>query len=207
MIQSISPRSMSSWRHTPLYEFLATYETLADLVVPRSARNISTDSEYTLIAVTVFRKCVEDFKAACRDKRYTVRDFKFDPNAQSRSAEEEAKLADEADAQRATFTKWAEANYAESFLAMVHLKAIRAFAESVLRYGLPVNFDVVLLAPAAKAEPRLRKQLNEMYSHLGGSWASEKEEETTNVPGYGVVAFESRAAAARCGRLRQVSSA
>lgn len=164
-------------------EFLTTYETLAELVVPRSARKISTDNEYTLIAVTVFRKCVEDFKAACRDKRYTVRDFKFDPNAQKNTAEEESKLAFEADEQCVTFTKWAEANYAESFLAMVHLKAIRAFAESVLRYGLPVNFDVVLLAPAAKAEQRLRKQLNEMYSHLGGSWASEKEEETTNVPG------------------------
>lgn len=164
-------------------EFLASYETLAKLVVPRSARQISSDNEYTLIGVTVFRKCVDDFKAACRDRRYTVRDFVFDPNAKSRSAEEGARLADEADAQLVTFTKWAEANYAEAFLALVHLKAIRAFAESVLRYGLPVNFDVVLLAPSAKAEPRLRTQLNDMYSHLGGSWASEKEEETTNVPG------------------------
>ncbi len=126
---------------------------------------------------------MDDFKAACRDKRYTVREFQFDPNAQSRSADEEAKLADEADEQLLTFTKWAEANYAESFLAMVHLKAIRAFAESVLRYGLPINFDVVLLAPAPKADARLRAQLKDMFSHLGGSWASEKEEETTNVPG------------------------
>lgn len=164
-------------------EFLHSYEGLADLVVPRSARLITTDSDYALFAVTVFKKSREEFKSACRDKRYTVREFVYDPNAQSRTAEEEAKLVDEADEQLATFTKWAEANYAESFLAMVHLKAIRAFAESVLRYGLPVNFDVVLLAPAPKAETRLRSALNEMFSHLGGSWAAEKEEDNTNVPG------------------------
>lgn len=164
-------------------EFKECYETLADLVVPRSVRHISDDNEYTLLAVTVFKKSVDDFKAKCRDRRYTVRDFKFDPNAQSRSAEEEAKLGDEADEQLVTFTKWAEANYAEAFLAMVHLKAIRAFAESVLRYGLPVNFDVVLLEPAAKSDARLRMQLKEMFSHLGGSWAAGQEEEATNVPG------------------------
>lgn len=164
-------------------EFEKCYETLCDLVVPRSSRQVAADNEHTIVAVTVFRKSVEAFKSACRDKRYTVREFTFDPNAQSRTADEEARLQDESEAQLETFRKWTEANYSEAFLAMVHLKAIRAFAESVLRYGLPVNFEVVLLAPAAKSEQKLRSALNEMYSHLGGSWASEKDDESTNVPG------------------------
>jgi len=62
--------------------------------------------------------------------------------------------------------------------------ALRAFAESVLRYGLPVNFDVALLAPKNKGESRLRSALNEMFGHLGGSWAAAPEsEEVTNIPG------------------------
>ncbi len=164
-------------------EFIKCYETLTDLVVPRSARQVAADNEHTIIAVTVFRKAVEKFKTACRDKRYTVREFTYDPNANARSADEEARLQEESESQLVTFTKWTEANYAEAFLAMVHLKAIRAFAESVLRYGLPVNFEVVLLAPKPKAEQKLRAALNDMYSHLGGSWASQNEDETTNVPG------------------------
>lgn len=170
-------------------EFMQTYETLCDLVVPRSARKIEKDSEYTIVAVTVFKKCVPEFKAACRDKRYTVREFTFDPNAQENADEEEAKLKVESDEQLETFTKWTESNYSEAFLAMVHLKAIRAFAESVLRYGLPVNFDVVLLAPQAKNDSKLRTQLNDMYSHLGGSWASQKDDESTNVPGVAPAEF------------------
>lgn len=165
-------------------EFLSTYEQLANLVVPRSAKKISTDNEYSLFAVNVFKKSVEDFKAACREKRYTVRDFVFDPTAKSRSAEEEDRLKDEAQTQQATFTKWAETAFAETFIAMVHLKALRAFAESVLRYGLPVNFDVSLILPKGKADSRLRSSLNEMFGHLGGSWAAAGDsEEVTNIPG------------------------
>lgn len=166
-------------------EFMKTYETFCKLLVPRSARMIEKDSEFTMVAVTLFKKGVPDFKAACREgnRRYTVREFTFDPNAQDNADEEEAKLKIESDEQLETFTKWTESNYSEAFLAMVHLKAIRAFAESVLRYGLPVNFDVVLLAAQAKNDNKLRNQLGEMYSHLGGNWASQKEEETTNVPG------------------------
>lgn len=165
-------------------EFLGKYEQLADLVVPRSAKKITTDNEYSLYAVNVFKKSVEDFKSACREKRYTARDFVFDPAAKSRSAEEEDRLHDEAESQQNTFTKWAETAFAETFIAMMHLKALRAFAESVLRYGLPVNFDVSLIMPKGKADARLRSALNEMFGHLGGSWAAAGDsEEVTNIPG------------------------
>lgn len=165
-------------------EFLACYEKLADLVVPRSASKITSDAEYVLFGVNVFRKSVEQFKSACREKRYTARDFTFDPTAKSRSAEEEERLKDEAEEQQITFTKWADTAFAETFIAMVHLKVLRAFAESVLRYGLPVNFDVALLVPKSKADTRLRAALNEMFGHLGGSWAAAAEsEEVTNIPG------------------------
>lgn len=35
------------------------------------------DSEYVLFGVTLFKKCVDQFKAACREKRYTLREFTF----------------------------------------------------------------------------------------------------------------------------------
>lgn len=165
-------------------EFLTCYETLADFVVPRSAKKIQSDNEYILYGVAVFKNSVDDFKSAARERRYTVRDFKFDPNAKINSAAEEQSLKEDAGEQLSTFSKWAETAFAETFIAMVHLKALRSFAESVLRYGLPVNFDVALLAPKGKSESRLRQSLNEMFAHLGGSWAAVSEaDEVTNIPG------------------------
>lgn len=165
-------------------EFLAGYEQLAEFVVPRSANKVTSDSEHCLYAVVLFKTSVDKFKAACRDRRYTARDFTYDPAAQSRSAEEEHRLKQQAGEQQSTFTKWAETAFAETFIAMVHLKALRAFAESVLRYGLPANFDVALLNPKGRSESRLRSALNEMFGHLGGSWAAASEtEDVTNIPG------------------------
>ena len=165
-------------------EFLECYEQLAELVVPRSARLVTTDSEYALYGVTVFKKHANDFKTACREKRFTARDFVFDPEAKSRSAEEEERLKDESEEQLSSFTKWSETAFAETFIAMTHLKILRVFAESVLRYGLPVDFEVSLLQPKNKSEQRLRTALNNMFGHLGGSWAAVTEsEESPSIPG------------------------
>lgn len=162
-------------------EFLACYERLTPQVVPRSARKIRTDADYALYGVTVFRRGMEEFKTACRERRFTVREFNFEPDAAARTADEEVRLTDEAEKQHALFRKWSETAFAETFIAMVHLKALRVFVESVLRYGLPVNFQVALLLPSNKSETRLRASLNEMFGHLGGSWAAAGDDEA--VPG------------------------
>ena len=47
------------------------------------------------------------------------------------------------------------------------------FVESVLRFGLPVNFQGMLLLPQKKTSKKLRDTLNQLYAHLdsagGGS--------------------------------------
>jgi hypothetical protein len=49
------------------------------------------------------------------------------------------------------------------------LKAIRLFVESVLRYGLPVNFQAYLLKVAVGKDKQLRAALGELYSNLAGA--------------------------------------
>lgn len=164
-------------------EFLSVYERLDDLVVPRSAKQIRVESDYALYGVTVFKKGQDGFKSACREKRFTVREYTFEADAAGKNEEEEARLTEEAEEQSAMFTTWAETAFAEVFIASIHLKVLRAFVESVLRYGLPVNFEVALMLPASKAESRLRSSLNQMFGHLGGSWAASGEDES--VPGIG----------------------
>lgn len=40
-----------------------------------------------------------------------------------------------------------------------------------LRYGLPVNFQAILIHPNKKSIKRLRDVLNQLYGHLDGSAA------------------------------------
>lgn len=40
---------------------------------------------------------------------------------------------------------------------------------AVCRYGLPVNFQAMLLAPPKKSQKKLREVLHQLYSHLDNS--------------------------------------
>ena len=60
------------------------------------------------------------------------------------------------------------------FSAWVHLKIIRVFAESVLRYGLPVNNTTAVFKVHAGKEVQLQKSLESQFAHLKDS--SEKVE-------------------------------
>ena len=46
------------------------------------------------------------------------------------------------------------------------LQAIRVFVESVLRFGLPVNFQGMILLPQKKTSRKLRDTLGQLYAHL-----------------------------------------
>nr|VZI04833.1 unnamed protein product [Spirometra erinaceieuropaei] len=63
----------------PLYnEWKASYETLSDMVVPRSSELIYEDQENGLWTVTLFQKMVNDFTLRAREKKFLPRDFVYD---------------------------------------------------------------------------------------------------------------------------------
>ncbi|CAH8630289.1 unnamed protein product [Dicrocoelium dendriticum] len=109
------------------------YETLTDMIVPKSSELIFEDQENGLWTVTLFKKMVEDFKARCREQRFVVRDFEYDEKKIEESKSELSKLESDKRRQFAPLFRWLKVNFGEAFSAMVHIKAIRVFVESVLR--------------------------------------------------------------------------
>merc|ERR1712228_612102 len=86
----------------------------------------------------------DEFVKKCRKKRFVVRDFNYNPSQSSKSARSLEQLQVEVDAMRSGLTRWCKTHYGEAFVAWMHIKVIRVFVESVLRYGLPVDFTAVL---------------------------------------------------------------
>jgi V-type H+-transporting ATPase subunit C len=77
--------------------------------------------------------------------RFVVRDFQYDETSlekQKKEAEETVSLERE---QQNTVMRLAKTNFSEVFSSWVHLKALRVFVESVLRYGLPPDFAAVVI--------------------------------------------------------------
>merc|ERR1711963_203365 len=141
------------------------YEQLTDMVVPRSTQIVFQDDDYALCTVTLFQKVV-------------VRDFVYNPDELAAGKNELTKLATDKKKQFGPLIRWLKVNFSECFMAWIHVKALRVFVESVLRYGLPVNFQAMVLLPQKKTQKKLREVLNQQYAHLdspGGGNAAEIE--------------------------------
>jgi len=132
-------------------------------VVPGSLKLVREDMDSLLFAVTILKSQYEagyyegeefqpgnkvDFEAefanVCKEKRYVVRPFEYNPNQATESAMALEQLKVEVDGMKSGLTRWCKTHYGEAFVAWMHIKVIRVFVESVLRYGLPVDFTAVL---------------------------------------------------------------
>lgn len=152
-------------------------------VVPGSLQLIHKDAESTLYCVTILKgqyeagyyegdefqpgtkvDFVSAFEKACRDKRVVVRDVQYDPTQSSKSTQELEKLGVEVDGMKSGLMRWCKTHYGEAFVAWMHIKVIRVFVESVLRYGLPVDFTAVLYKVKAGKDVLLSSALDDALS-------------------------------------------
>uniref|UniRef100_A0A8C7V1N5 V-type proton ATPase subunit C n=1 Tax=Oncorhynchus mykiss TaxID=8022 RepID=A0A8C7V1N5_ONCMY len=157
---------------TSYADWQKTYETLSEMVVPRSTNLLFEDHDSGLFSVTLFRKAIDDFRHKARENKYTVRDFQYNEQEMNADKEEMTRLSTDKKKQFGPLVRWLKVNFSEAFIAWIHIKALRVFVESVLRYGLPVNFQAMLLQPNKKNMKKLREVLNDLYKHLDSSAAS-----------------------------------
>ena len=126
-------------------EFLKEYETLAPMVVPRSAIPVAEDDEFALFVVTTFKKHSAEFLQKCREQKWTPRQYKY---VEGGKEEEQRELDRVAREERKVWGEalWlARTSWSESVMIWMHALTLRAFVETVLRYGLPLEFVSVLV--------------------------------------------------------------
>lgn len=52
--------------------------------------------------------------------------------------------------------RWCRAHFGEAFSAWMHVKTVKCFVESVMRYGLPIDFSTFILAPKRGNETKVK---------------------------------------------------
>uniref|UniRef100_A0AAZ3S8K4 V-type proton ATPase subunit C n=1 Tax=Oncorhynchus tshawytscha TaxID=74940 RepID=A0AAZ3S8K4_ONCTS len=133
---------------TSYADWQKTYETLSEMVVPRSTNLLFEDHDSGLFSVTLFRKAIDDFRHKARENKYTVRDFQYNEQEMNADKEEMTRLSTDKKKQ---------------FVSHMTRNVI---------YGLPVNFQAMLLQPNKKNMKKLREVLNDLYKHLDSSAAA-----------------------------------
>ncbi|XP_043363402.1 V-type proton ATPase subunit C 1 isoform X2 [Dermochelys coriacea] len=176
-LQNLERKNASNYN-----DWVKQYETLSEMVVPRSSNVLSEDQDSYLCNVTLFRKAVDDFRHKAREYKFMVRDFQYNEEEMKADKEEMNRLSTDKKKQFGPLVRWLKVNFSEAFIAWIHVKALRVFVESVLRYGLPVNFQAMLLQPNKKTMKKLREVLNDLYKHLDSS-AAAIIDATMDIPG------------------------
>jgi V-type H+-transporting ATPase subunit C len=132
---------------------------------------------------------VEPLKSAFREKRFVIREFIYDPSKAGGLDGQIEKANTECQQVHQTIVRWCQAHFGEVYSGWVHLKVIRGFIESVLRYGLPLDFLPVFIEPNMKKEKQLKTALAEIISRLRPELAKkaevdaeEDEEDAENLP-------------------------
>jgi hypothetical protein len=130
-------------------DFYKEYEELCPMVVPRSANELAKDSEFTLFAVTTFKKHSNEFVHKCREKRWTPRDYQYKEGNKEEEAKEAEQLAKDEKKLWGEALRLGRTGYSESAMIWIHVMALRVFVETVLRYGLPLDFvcGIVQVSP------------------------------------------------------------
>jgi len=165
-------------------DWLSCYETLCEYIVPRSSKKLFEDGEQVMVNVTMFQKVVDTFKMKCRDRKYIVREFKYDEEAIARENDQMKTLEQSKKDKFGPLVRWLKINFSEACTAWIHVKALRIFVESVLRYGLPVNFQAFIMKPQKKNVKRLRESLENLYSDANPSNDMQsKKDHAVDIPG------------------------
>jgi V-type H+-transporting ATPase subunit C len=101
-----------------------------------------------------------------REKRMVLRTFSYDEKKTGGVEGQLDKIKRDVADSAINMVRWCKATFSMLFPGLIHLKVISCFAESVLRYGVPVNFLAVFLDPNLKREKDLKKALLDTITNL-----------------------------------------
>ncbi|KAJ5635871.1 uncharacterized protein N7484_009184 [Penicillium longicatenatum] len=151
-------------------DFLKTYETVSAMVVPRSAQLVASDSEFSLYAVTAFKKHSAEFVHKCREQKWIPRDFKYVEGGKEEEKKEVERVGGDERKLWGETLRLGRTAWSEAVMVWIHVLVLRVFVETVLRYGLPLDFVCALIrTPSAKQADKAKQLLDDKYSYLAGN--------------------------------------
>lgn len=113
---------------------------MSPMVVPRSANLVASDNEFTLYAVTTFKKHSAEFVHKCRELRWVPRDFKYVEGGGEEERKEVERVGSNERKLWGETLRLGRTAWSEAVMVWIHVLVLRVFVETVLRYGLPLDF-------------------------------------------------------------------
>ncbi|GMG05579.1 unnamed protein product [Aspergillus oryzae var. brunneus] len=135
-------------------EFLKTYETVSPMVVPRSATFVASDDEFTLYAVTTFKKHSLEFVHKAREHKWIPREFKYVEGGKEEERREVERVGGDERKLWGETLRLGRTAWSEAVMVWIHVLVLRVFVETT---------------PGSKQADKAKHNLDEKYSYLAGN--------------------------------------
>merc|ERR1711957_823623 len=142
-----------------------------DNVVPMSAKQLQVPADKdgnTVRRVVVFTSKKVAFLQACKERRVQARDFTYSEDKYHRLMQDRQKVDQRVEQTHNVAMKATRMAWSDVCASYLHLKAMRVFVESVLRFGVPAHFAAFVLVPHSNKEGPMRKALTSVLARQGG---------------------------------------
>mmetsp|Transcript_7401 Transcript_7401/g.13799 ORF Transcript_7401/g.13799 Transcript_7401/m.13799 type:complete len:386 (-) Transcript_7401:1636-2793(-) len=164
-------------------KWISTYEKLDDYVVPRCTKEFYTDERdnLTLWRIIILRPRLDDLVNKARERKWAIREFNYDPQYFENQRKSKAELEDTLAEETKSIKRQCKVSFSELYIALMHLKVLRVYVESVLRYSLPPNFLSFCVKPEPGREKRILDTLVRKFMRPGETvdlYTSKDEDES-----------------------------
>jgi len=186
---------LEEWFHSyellvPLYPNDSEEEQKNDpkyCVVPKSSVVLFEDNDEYLLNVILFKKHLDLFKQKAIAKKFQIREFKYEKGSVQQRERKLEELKDKKNKIRIDLYNFVQTTFTDVFTCLIHLKSIRVWVESVLRYSIG-TFSVMLIRPNShKVDGKIRSVLQDCFSNLGGDMYTEDLKTTDESTSFGLV--------------------
>ncbi|ORM41545.1 V-type proton ATPase subunit C 1-B [Babesia sp. Xinjiang] len=134
-------------------EWLSSYMHLCDNVVPNCAKRLNVKcSGHSLWRVIIFKNVLESFIECCKSRNWVAKPFIYSEERYRAIIDESSRLETESHRQEAFLSRIYRVAFSDVFTCWIHLKAMRAFCEAALKFGLPINFNCFSLWPTDRCD-------------------------------------------------------
>lgn len=161
--------------------FLENYFKIADgFVVPYSALRIDRgeDEKVALYRVVVMKNVKDDFKNQCQGQlRVACREYDEEELSKKPAEEREIEiLANQIKDKKANLIRIAISGFSEVYYALLHLKYLRLYVESCLKYTTGDYYSVVVFTPKEREQKLVSAMIKTFNDTKEQGWYGTKEE-------------------------------
>ena len=171
--------------------FEQTYDTLTNFVVPDSMKKICSEGDFILYRVVLFKSVLKEYKDKAREQKWLLREYEHSDDRKDQEKKDLHKAKADEESTKSLLSGKLTTHYPEAFILIAHLKTMRVYCESILRFGKDSEFcSAILLVRRGKYE-ELRRTLTGLYKHLADdAFVATEEEMMANVEVHPYVSFQ-----------------